>query len=110
MSVLSSDFFIAAASTCLQKGSGPSAPWRAKAVASADAKDGSGGEERTPAAVARGEDAPGGRDRGTRRPFERFFSWQPAEKTQNLFPKHDCYEFGKSLQVLVFTDGFIWQS
>lgn len=109
MTVLSNDFFIVFAKTCLQKGSGTSVTWRAKAVESANAKDRSSRVEKMPAAIAQGEDAPGGRDQGTRRPFEHF-SWQPAEKMQNLFPKHDCYEFGKSLQVLVFTDGLIWQS
>jgi len=83
--------------------------WHAKAVEHDNAKDCSGLVEKTPAARARGEDAPRGRDQSTRRPFEHF-SWQPAEKMQNLFPKPDCYEFGKSMQVLVFTDGLIWQS
>lgn len=109
MTVLSNDFFTMFAKTCLQKGSGTSVPWRAKAGESANAKDRSGRVEKTLAAVAQGEDGPRGRAQATHRPFEHF-SWQPAEKMQNLFPKHDCYEFGKSLQVLVFTDGLIWQS
>lgn len=109
MTVLSSDFFIVCAKTCLQKGSGTSVTWRAKAIESANAKDRGGRVEKTLAAIAQREDAPGGRDQGTRRP-PKHFSWQSAEKIQNLFPKHDSYEFGKSLQVLVFTDGLIWQS
>lgn len=96
MAVLSNDFFIVFAKTCLQKGSGTSATWHAKAAESANAKDHGSWVEEAPAAIAREEDAPRGRDKGTHQPFEHF-SWQPAEKMQNLFPKHDCYEFGKSL-------------
>lgn len=109
MTVLSNDFFIVFAKTCLRKGSGTSVKWRAKAAESANAKNCSGRVEKTPAAVVQGEHVPGGRDQGTHQLFEHF-SWQAAEKLQNLLPKHDCYEFGKSLQVLVFTDGLIWQS
>lgn len=99
--MLSNDFFIAFAKTCLQKGSGTSATRHAKAVESANAKDCSGRVEKALAATARGEDAPGGRDEGTRQPFEHF-SWQPAEKMQNLFPKHDCYDFGKLASFSVY--------
>ena len=65
MTVLLTNFFIVFAKRCLQKGSGTSVTWRAKAVESANAKDHSGQVEKTLAAVARGEGAPGGRDQGT---------------------------------------------
>lgn len=107
MSVLSNDSFIVFAKTCLQKGSGTSVLHHAKAtsvhVPGSPAANGGGapGQHRRGCSGERGE--------GTRQSLGHFY-WQSAGKMQNLSHKQDCCELGKSLQVLAFTDAFIWQS